>query len=339
VILDDIQSTQNLSQTRKLLDYFRQDVMTRPGADGRVVIVGTRIGHGDFYEALLAEEELVDDCVTFPAIDGNGEALWPERWPVERLERRRKKVGDETWSRVYMQEPASAKTATFTDEMIEACLDRSRPLGHRGDLVRTVCGLDPALGGWTALVTAAYDTSSLVFTDVEVEHGMSRTEDILAMIARTATKYRPSVVIVEKDGFQKGLVNDDRLRDLARAHGFIVQAHETKGQKANAQWGLASMAGAMLRGELKLAYGDDNARLRMAPLIEEMRTWRPDIPVRKLRQDALMGAWFVWRNWEQEREQLNHNKVYRRWVPSWMEGSRRGQPGYGERTGLAGYRR
>ena len=52
LIVDDIQSARSFSMTDKMVEYFRQDFLTRPGKEGHTVIVGTRVGVGDFYETI-----------------------------------------------------------------------------------------------------------------------------------------------------------------------------------------------------------------------------------------------------------------------------------------------
>src|ERR1019366_4074623 len=68
IFLDDIQSRNTLNLTPKLLDYIRQEIITRPGKTGKVVMVGTRVEFHDIYEAVL-NEEIVDKLVQIPAID------------------------------------------------------------------------------------------------------------------------------------------------------------------------------------------------------------------------------------------------------------------------------
>ena len=57
IVLDDIQSEKTLGKTDILLRYFRQTLYSRimrANTTGRIVIVGTRQGPGDFYEELLS---------------------------------------------------------------------------------------------------------------------------------------------------------------------------------------------------------------------------------------------------------------------------------------------
>lgn len=48
LLVDDIQSARSLNLTQKMLTVFRQDFLTRPGKEGKTIIVGTRVGVNDF---------------------------------------------------------------------------------------------------------------------------------------------------------------------------------------------------------------------------------------------------------------------------------------------------
>lgn len=73
-------------------------------ADG-VVSHNTRWHEDDLSGRLLAQGEGDEwDVLSLPAIY-RGEALWPERFPMERLEQIKATVGPREWSALYMQSP------------------------------------------------------------------------------------------------------------------------------------------------------------------------------------------------------------------------------------------
>ncbi|MHB1777973.1 MAG: hypothetical protein ACYCU7_18600, partial [Acidimicrobiales bacterium] len=137
ILCDDIQSIQGLSSTEHLYDFIRSDLVTRPGVDGRIVFVGTRVGPGDIYERML-EDDFIDHFVRIPAVDEEGRSLFPATvgpdgrtvgWTEDALKTRREKVGDEIWARVYMQQPQSKVGAPFTESAIQRSLDPARAMG------------------------------------------------------------------------------------------------------------------------------------------------------------------------------------------------------------------
>jgi hypothetical protein len=64
----------------------------------------------------LAEE---DD----PLGRAEGEALWPDRYPVEELEQTRQTLGSYLWSALYQQRPAPAGGAVFKREWFRTFTD------------------------------------------------------------------------------------------------------------------------------------------------------------------------------------------------------------------------
>jgi hypothetical protein len=266
----------------------------------------------------------LDKEVNIPAVS-DGNSYWPEQWPMDVLERRRKKVGEETWARVYLQRPYSSASATFTDEAIETALDHKRCIGERKG-TDTVLGIDPALGGWCAITDVGWDAEHLYVLDQEAKRGLARTEDILNFIANHAQRYRPTVVVVEKNAMQKGLANDERLRALGDSYGFRVVAHETNRNKKDPVLGVASMAGSFGRrvnglAEISLPYGDQRSREAMQPFIEELRAWRPDVATRHLKQDRIMSIWFTYLYWLEARQVVDMNAWRGRALP-WRPSSR-----------------
>jgi hypothetical protein len=89
------------------------------------------------------------------------------------------------------------------------------------------------------------------------------------------------------------------LEELSHRYGFQIVPHTTSKAKADPILGVASMASDFIRGDLSLPWMDDFSRSRMEPLVQQLRAWRPDIPARLLKQDAVMSLWFNWRYWKE----------------------------------------
>ena len=278
----------------------------------------TRVGIGDFYERLL-EEDLPHTVIKFPAVDSGGKALCPQLWNEEQLVEKRRQVGEEVWWTAYMQSPQINQLSTFTEEMIQLCLDHDRSIGRLADASLNAISLDPALGGGNALTAWTYKIDKMILLDCEKVFNLARTEDILGRVADFAIRYQPRKLIVEKDAFQKGLAADERLRDLGKQYGFEIVPHVTARQKADEIMGVASMAGSFQRGEIRIPYGDEIARARMQPLLTELRNWRPNLSSRLLEQDLVMSSWFSWRAWLAVRDQFSAKPV-KEWRPSWIRG-------------------
>ncbi len=307
LIIDDVQSIESLNDTERILASLRQTYFTR-GRLMRILMVGTRLADGDIYERLL-ELEIVDRHIDLPALDVNGDPTVPEWWrgedgedPGVMIATLRKQVREDAWWASYMQKPNSNALATFTDEALNNAKDPLRKIVTfpRGEPI--VIGLDPALGGGNAMVAVRLGAEEFKIIDCSVTYNLARVEEILNLLEEFVIRYRPSKVIIEVNAFQRSLANDERLRMMAGQYGFVTIPPQTGFNKVDAVLGVASMAGSFMREEISVPWGDDMARKRITPLLDELRRWRPNVPTKLLTQDLVMATWFCWRDWMRNRQ-------------------------------------
>lgn len=320
LIIDDTQSRASLTQTKEIFENIRATYLTR-GRQMRTIIIGTRIGVGDVYEEFLSNNLINEKLlVRLQAESPNGEPTAPEMWvaenvpgtdkpkwtPKEFMKEIRRQVGEEVWFSSYQQDPVLNSLATFTAEMVEDAKDSDRTERRSSNDAYTVLSLDPALGGGNALMAMEFTRDKLNILDLDVAHNLSRTEDILLKIEQMAMRYRPVEVVIEEAAFQKGLVNDERLRVMGRERGFRIIPHTTTRNKSDPVIGVASMAGSFLRREIAIPNGSQFAKDRMGPLCHQLRSWRPNVSGKMLTQDTVMALWFGWRRFmDFKRAELN----------------------------------
>ena len=312
--IDDIQSRVSLNLTEQMFEIFRQDWITRPGESGRTSINGTRVGEDDFYERVMNEiDGDILSVIRFPAIvtnnDGEPEPLWPEMFTMDALDRIRRKVGEEAWSRNYMQEPTSSASATFTDDSIQKCLNPLRSTLHDPPKDCAIyIGLDPALGGNNCVMAATPHEDKLKILFLREDIGLTRNEQILGIVEDTVLRCHKngasvSDVVIEAMVFQKGLSRDDRLIEMTDLYGFSGREHLTGMNKYDESIGIPSMALSFMRGEIEIPYAEDpQTRHQADELIRQLKSWRPLKRGTKLRQDRVMALWFIWILWRQRRQ-------------------------------------
>lgn len=158
----------------------------------------------------------------------------------------------------------------------------------------------------------------MVILEARADRGLSKTEEQLAIIDSIARQFHPNVVIIECDAQQKGLANDDRLAILAQRHGFRVQPHLTRMVKMDVIFGVASMDQSFAKGDIRIPWGDDRTRVKMEPLVKQLREWRPDIPTKRLTQDLVMAMWFVHKYWQQYLQRIGQDTLVTQQRPSWV---------------------
>lgn len=310
LFVDDPQSTKTLSLTESMVDTFRQDWLSRPGSFGRTVVWGSRVGEDDFYQALL-DAEIVDDLIKFPAHDGQGRWLWPERYTPAHYDNRRKKSGEPAWQRNYMMRPQAAGESKFTQEMLDTHADPLRAVWSDppNDTRELAVGVDPGFGV-NATMIAAFCPGRMVILNGRTDHNLRNNQEIVAVVGEMIEAHRlpacrVSQVIMEDKAFQKGLLRDESLMRLRERWGFTITGHNTGGTKNDEDFGVASMAAGFLRGEIILPGSDDPQTTAFREALDaELKAWRPRRRGTQLKQDMVMSLWFLWLLWRQRREHI-----------------------------------
>lgn len=65
--------------------------------------------------------------VCLPAINAAGEPLWPQRWPVEELQKKKTREGDYNWASLYQGEPRPAEGMLFRDARYTTVIPQPTP--------------------------------------------------------------------------------------------------------------------------------------------------------------------------------------------------------------------
>jgi len=104
---------------KKTKDWYTSTAYTRLMPGGRVVIIQTRWHEDDLSGWLLAEHKH-EGWVTLdlPAINDAGEALWPEQYSIEELDRIRRALPARDWSALYQQQPTPDTGDYFKEDWL-----------------------------------------------------------------------------------------------------------------------------------------------------------------------------------------------------------------------------
>ena len=299
IIFDDIQSIDSLNHTDRMIDVVQSKFFTRVTSETKIIYIGNRIGRNDVVEKMI-DDDMFDDIIYIPAIDDDGNSYWPEVWPMERLERRKKRV-KRMWNISYMQAPELEDNVTFPEELIDESKDMDEETGRIGfhpPSHKVSIGLDPALVGGNAIVCAATTREEFRVVDCQVDYNIGRNEAIIDVIDLMC-RYNPVELVIERNAAQRGIARDQRLIDLARARGFKIIEHETQRNKTDENFGVAAMTSSFIRGEFAIPWGTGWTRERMLPLVTELQNWRPGLKPTQLKQDLVMATWFLWLRWQE----------------------------------------
>jgi hypothetical protein len=282
IILDDCITGANAHEWEKQIKWLQQEVITRLGKNGKLLIVGTRIASNDLYRelrnpehwsggkspftylampAVLETHEDPKDWVTLWARsdrpwDGDddttpdSDGLY-QKWDGPTLFQRRSEVTPSTWAMVYQQQDVE-DDSIFPPLAITGCVNGMRKIGPLsfkapghpdGGTFRIVMGIDPAMAGATAAVIVAADIET---NERYVLDAVNMTEPtpakIRELIEEWTLKYQPNVVVAEKNAFQLFLTKDEAIRDFLSSRGIQFREHFTGNNKWDVDFGVASMA-------------------------------------------------------------------------------------------------
>jgi len=283
IILDDVITTANAHEWEKQLEWLQKEVITRLGKNGKLLIVGTRIGAVDLYRELRNPEhwsggvspftrlampaalEINDDPNKWVTLwersdrpwDGDDDAVpdedgYYQKWDGPALFARRSEVTASTWALVYQQQDID-DDAIFNPTIVNACVNRMRnpgPIrvgaaGHpRDGQWVTLIGMDPAMAGKTALVVYAVDRQSGKRLVLDAYNMSDPTPGkIRAIIEDWINTYRPVELRIEINAHQKMYEVDEEFRQYLANKGVRFSSHFTGKNKWDTDFGVAAMQG------------------------------------------------------------------------------------------------
>lgn len=208
---------------RKVKDWYRSTAYTRLMENGAVIIVMTRWHEDDLAGWCLDEQEHEGwELLSLPAIAedndalgrAKGEALWPERYPVERLEDIRQTVGPREWIALYQQRPAPDEGAYFKRDWIKTYESLPPHLNYYGasDYAVTADG-----GDYTVHVVFGVDTQDNIYL-VDLWRGQTDALEWVEAWLQLVKLYRPQIWAEEAGVILKSLdpiirkrVDEERL--------------------------------------------------------------------------------------------------------------------------------
>lgn len=217
-------------------DWYTSTMYTRQAPDARILLVMTRWHAEDLAGKLLALAEAEKGAdqwrvLHLPAIAGTeraaydirqeGEALWPERFPLEDLARMRASIGDYQFSALYQQQPRSGGGTEWPDTYFprEIWFDEwPSTVTLRTIAVDPSKGRDGKQGDYSAIVKLGRDRDGTLYCEADLARRSS--EAIIDATLETYAGFRADAVAVEANQFQELLAAQIATR--AREAGLPI---------------------------------------------------------------------------------------------------------------------
>jgi predicted phage terminase large subunit-like protein len=228
----------------KVWNWYTSTAYTRLMPNGAVIVTLTRWHEDDLAGRLLNEMHNGGDqweIVNFPAINAEGDALWPGQYNRAALDRIRAAVGERDWSALYQQNPVPTEGALFKVAFIAVmpAAPSGQNIVRAWDLAATKQSgtRDP---DWTVGVKLLR-TSIDHYVVLDVVRLRGGPDEVERAIIHTASQDGPSCRIsIPQDPGQAG--KTQVLYLTRKLSGYRVEATPESGDKATRAAPVATQA-------------------------------------------------------------------------------------------------
>ena len=207
-------------------DWWQSTASTRLEPGGVVIGIMTRWHEDDIFGRLLKGGGQIRR-LTLPALaePGDvlgrqpGEALWPERYPVQRLEQMRRERSEYWWRSMFQQRPGKWGESKWGQYLGDKVTAARWPDAFEFGVVAVdpSLGADDRKGDYSAIVFVGR-ASGRLWVDADIRR-RSETE-IAADAVGMYAKHRANLMVLEGNGFQRVL--GESFQSAAMASGIVL---------------------------------------------------------------------------------------------------------------------
>jgi len=288
VILDDMENDQNVRNpelVRKLLDWITGAVYPSIEVNGSLLWIGTILARKSaLYIAIHSEEEPYCNWrrQIYRAIQADGAALWPDKYPLETLKQQKAAMGTLAFNREKMNDPVN-EGGVFQEDWLKFYF----PEELRGKHLVVAGFFDPSVEGdatsdYKAILTVGWDRRDMAYYILDAYIRKASIDAAIAAAYARHEQWGYWQFGVEVVAFQKLLLREfDRA---AQQRGFHLPIKGT-GQTINKVMRISGLSPKVERGQIRFCRGQGNQDL----LIEQL-LYFPSKTVNDDGPDALEGA-------------------------------------------------
>ena len=252
IICDDILSldnTRTADQRAKIKEWYNEVLIPVLEPDGIMINVGTAWNLEDLLHEQLRNVNY-DVRRRYQAVLPNGDTLWPERWPYDKLMELKLETGSVAFNKSYQNEALNSEDSVFKPQWLEKAKEygKNRYMKYNLDYsswdlgaMTVAIGVDLAIsqkdtGDFTALAVIG-QTKLGAKIPLWLEQGKFTFAQTQQKIKDLAARYDPSIIVVENNGYQEAL-----RRDMADTTSLPIVGYSTGGEKYDESIGVSSIA-------------------------------------------------------------------------------------------------
>lgn len=227
IVIDDPFSSWEDAQSelsrKNVWDWYTNTIYNRLQPGGRIVVINHRMHEDDLCGRLDYDEARGGDAwtrVSLPAMDGDGAALWPERYPLEALERIKRVTMPRAWSALYQQNPSAEDGTFFSRSSFNFYRDAPERLNYyiTGDFA-----VSEDKGDYTDMIVWGVDHLKNCYI-IDSWYGQKTMNVWIDALLSLVERYKPSKFIAEG-----GLIR-------RACEPFLEEAMVRQGQFVSCEW-------------------------------------------------------------------------------------------------------
>ena len=312
IIADDIEDHQTTMQPgarENTRQWWTTTLSSRKEEHTAVVVIGSRQHSDDLYHHLLSNESFMTIVETAHNITCNLPdhveeehqecMLWPGKrtykWLMSRMQAAETTGGRQIYEMVYYNQAYVEGTQIFTMDMIDQCMRPDLSIGQIPGSLHLVAGLDPASSGYQAAVLWGINAmkGELFLIDIENRQG-GGVKHALQIMSDWYQKYDLQHWVIEENGFQTAIRQDDKIKDFVLRGGITMQGHVTGKNKHDPMYGVGSMAGLFEAQKIFLPTGNSESLAKVNSYRQQLLYFdgKPVSTRNKEKTDLVMAAWF-----------------------------------------------
>ena len=311
--LEDHSSTMQPASRENTRSWWTTTLSSRKEEHTAIVVIGSRQHYDDLYHHLLDNESwstLVEEAHNTNcnkpdwSDDEHLECmLWPGKrtykWLMDRKRAAETTGGRAIFEMVYLNVAIPDGLSLFSREEIEACRDQKRDIGQIPPGVRLIAGLDPASTGYQAAVLWGFDVATQKLYLIDLNNNLGGgIPQALDLIKKWWNQYNCSHWVIEENGFQKAIRQDESIRRFASSHGIFLEGHETRSQKFDPIFGVTAMRPMFADQNISLPYlgyeAQEKVNLYTSQLVY-FSSARNKSKTVGTKTDIVMASWFPMR--------------------------------------------
>ena len=189
----DVKAIRSRADRERVVTTFRENLVNLLEPDGRLWCLFTPWHEGDLNSQLKQSEAYAHFR---RAVGPNLESVWPEKWPVERLEQRRLEIGEVAFARAYRLVCVADGVTAIRPEWITFWTESA-------EYDRIAIAVDPAATAHarsdaTAIVVLGQNAAGVHCLEATARRVSS--PDIVRLIDAADQRWKPDVILFEAVG-------------------------------------------------------------------------------------------------------------------------------------------